>query len=115
MGRPFTRTHKVLSDLFPACAGIAFSGILTVLTTEPNWFWGVQAAGFILLIPCALARLHRRRRWYQLDLITHQRGWREGHADHHLFTEDEVDEIGRLQGKWMAQAIRDLGSRERVQ
>ena len=111
MSRSFTRTHKILSDLFPVCVGVTGAGVLSFFTIEPSWFQVVYAVGLVMLVPCGLARLHRSRRITELDLVTLQRGWRTGRPDHHVFTEDEVGEIARLQGTHMADAIRILGSR----
>lgn len=111
MSRPFTRTHKVLSDLFPVFVGVTGAGILSLFTLEPSWFRVVYGVAFAMLIPCGLARLHRHRRIKELDLVTFQRGWRKRLPEHHIFTRAEVEEIGRLRGKYLAEAIRVLGAR----
>lgn len=112
MSRPFTQTHKILSDLFPVFAGVTGAGVLSFFVLEPSWFQIINGVALVMLVPTGLARLHRRRRIAELDLVTLQRGWRRGRPDHHVFTENEVQEIGRLQGRYLADAIRYLGSRE---
>ena len=115
MSRPFTRMHQVLAGVFPVTAGVAGGGVLNLLLLQewsPVWFV-VHTIVFVLFVPCALAKLHRRRRRTELDLVTRQRGWRNGLHEHHLFTDAEVDEIGRIEGKQIAEFIRDMDARAR--
>jgi uncharacterized membrane protein YfcA len=115
VSRPFTRTHKVLAGAFPLTAGLVCGGVLGLLLLSelpPIWF-AVHTIAFALFVPCALAKLHRRRRRAELDIVTRQRGWRNSQPEHHIFTEAEVDEIGRIEGEDVAEIIRYLGARDR--
>lgn len=106
--RSFTRLDQVLALAMPGCIGCAGAGILTVLITEPFWFWGVPVVAAVLALWGLLARRHGRRRCDEIERLAKQRGHESGKEDCLLFEQSEVVEIGRIKGSVHAELIEAL-------
>ena len=106
--RPFTSTDRWLSRAFPVCAGIAGAGLLSMLVTQPTYLWIVYGIALVFLPVCGWARFRGRRRFEEIERIASQRGWRTHTPGWIKFTEEEVREIGRIEGPWMEEAIREI-------
>lgn len=103
----FTRWHAFLSASLPIGVGLVAGGVITfaVLPKLPVFFYAHEAMGFTLLIPAIWARVHRRKRFAQLEQAALDLG---GDGDRMVFTASALKEVAIL-APGFAEAIREAG------
>jgi len=108
--RRFTRCHRVLSLAFPACLGGAVGLLLPALLSGTYWLVGPAMVLLAAGAAGACLRFRARRRFLELERAARQRGWRNGRPDWLLFQEDEVRELGRIEGRLFEEVFRAVST-----